>query len=352
MVSIILPCRNERESIEHSVKEALETLHKNGLEGEVVVSDSSQDGSAEIARAAGAKVIRHNREGYGLAVKEGLKEAKGDIIVLADGDATYDLEKLPDMIRELDGSDIVIGSRLKGHIEKGAMPFLHKRFGTPFINLLLFLIFGIKTSDSQSGFRAFKSKTIKELDSEIKSSAFTYNTEMFIKAKRMGLKIKEIPVNYRARKGSSKLKTYRDGTDNAKYIFMLSPFCLYLVPGVLLILLGITDLFFESLVPGLLNRATVKILFPLLGIQIVFLGLFAKTYAYTKLGEKIDFIRRIYQERKLRLFLLLGILLVVIPAILKVMGLAGMHFDILLVSALAGLQIIFNTIILSTLSIK
>ncbi len=351
-VSIILPCRDERETVGFVVKEALETLKKNGIEGEVIVSDSSTDGSAEIARKAGAKVIEHGKEGYGLAIKEGLKEAIGDITVSADADGAHDLEALPELVKALDHADIAIGSRFDGEIDDDAMPFLHRILGTPLLNFLLFVFFGIKVSDSQSGFRAARTSVFKKLDRETRSTAFTYNTETLIKAKKMGLKISEVPIHSRPRRGSSKLRTYRDGTANIKYILMLAPFSFYAIVGGVLLLLGAAELAAGNFLPAILDRPTVTIFFPILGVQIIFLGLFIKTYAVTKLGERIGFIDSFYRAGKQKLLLALGGMLIVIPAALRLVGLAGDNFDLLLVSAVIGVQVAFNVGLLSTLSVK
>ncbi|MCL4392495.1 glycosyltransferase family 2 protein [Patescibacteria group bacterium] len=351
-VSIILPCRDERDMVGSVVKEALEALKKNGIDGEIIVSDSSTDGSAEIARAAGARVVEHGKEGYGLAIKAGLNMATGDVAVSADADGAHDLEALPELVKALDHSDIAIGSRFDGNIEDGAMPLLHRILGTPLLNVLLFVFFGIRVSDSQSGFKAVRTATFKKLDSEIKSTAFTYNTEMLIKAKKAGLKISEVPIHCRPRRGNPKLRTYRDGTANIKYILMLAPFIFYAAVGGALFLLGAAELATRSLLPAFLNRPTVTIFFPLLGVQIIFLGLFVKTYAVTKLGERMSFIDSFYRAGKQKLLLVLGGLLIIVPAALRLFGLAGDHFDILLVSAVIGLQVVFNVGILSTLSVK
>ncbi len=334
------------------VKEALETLKKNGIEGEVIVSDSSTDGSADIARESDATVVQHGKEGYGWAIKEGLKKATGDITVLADADGAHDLRELPKLLKARDHGDIAIGSRFDGDIEDGAMPFLHRILGTPLLNVLLFIFFGIKVSDSQSGFRALKTDTFKKLDRTITSTSFTYNTEMLIKAKKMGLTISETPIHCRARRGNPKLKTYRDGTANIKYIFMLAPFLFYAVLGGVLLLLGAAELAAGNFLPVILNRPTVTIFFPILGVQIIFLGLFIKTYAVTKLGEQMSFIDSFYRAGKQKLLLALGGILVVIPAALRLLGLAGDNFDLLLVSAIIGVQVAFNVGFLSALSVK
>lgn len=342
-ISIVLPCRNEKESIGGCLQEIGQILKEKNLAGEVIVSDSSADGSAEIAAAAGATVIRHGREGYGLAVREGVAAAANDVIVYADADGTYSFREIPNLLKELEENDLVVGSRLRGKIESGAMPLAHRFLGTPFLNFLLSLFFGVNISDSQSGYRALKRKTFKALN--LKTNGMEFATEMLIKAKKNNLKIKEIPITYSRRKGNSKLRPYKDGFAHVKYILMQAPLAFYFTVGGILFLIGL----FGHLFGG---TATVKILFPFLGAQVFFLGLFAKTYLSTKFDEENKFIREFYSTFKLKTGLTVGLLLILIPILLKIFGLAADIFDPLLASTIIGLQIIFNSFILSSLSIK
>jgi len=350
-ISVILPCRNEEEAIGFCLEEIKKTLRDKHLDAEIIVSDSSTDNSAEIASQKGVRVIKHNQKGYGLAIKEGIKNASGEIIIFADADGTYDFKEIPKFIEALKNYDIVIGSRLLGNIENGAMPFSHKIFGIPFLNFLLLILFNIKISDSQSGFRALKKETFNKLN--LKTNGMEFATEMLIKAKREKLKIKEIPINYFKRKGGiSKLKPYRDGLVHLKYIFMQSPIAIYFTVGGILFVFGLLGHLFGQEVGYFLNSATVKILFPLVGIQILFLGLFAKTHLYIQFEEKDEFIKRFYSIFKLKIAIILGSILIIIPFLFKITGGIGTFFDLFFVLTIIGLQIIFNSIILSVLSIK
>lgn len=342
-ISIILPCRNERESVGDCIKEIKEVLADHKIDSEIIVSDSSKDGSDKIARHEGAKVIKHDLEGYGVALKEGIKPAEGNIIVYADADGTYDFKEIPNFLNELKNNDIVMGSRFKGKIENGAMPFSHRFVGITLLNALLFLLFGIRVSDSQSGYRALRRETFLTLD--LKTKGMEFSTEMLIKARKNNLKIKEIPISYACRKGNSKLRPYKDGFAHIKYILMQVPLAAYFAVGGILFLLGLLGHFIGG-------TATVKILFPFIGIQITFLGLFAKTYLYAKLDEKIEFIQKFYSIFKLKTGISIGSLLILLPLLLKILGLTAGIFDPLFVSTIIGLQIIFNSLILSSLSIK
>ncbi len=354
LISVVLPCRNEKETLEACLKEIKSTAENNNLPIEIIVSDSSEDGSGAIAERGGAVLVEHGTEGYGFAVKEGVRHAKGTIIIYADADGTYRFSELPNFLKVLEGADIVIGSRLKGHVEKGAMPLPHRFFGTPLFNTLLRICFGIGISDSQSGYRAMRRQTFLELD--LKTNGMEFATEMIIKAKQKHFVIAEIPIEYLRRKGISKLRRYRDGFAHMKYILLQAPLAYYLSTGAFLFALGVFSLALAHSapfpIPAILNSATVKMLFPILGIQLLFFGCFAKTYLASRLGEQNESMKKFYAVFKLQSAIMLGALFIAIPLAFKILGAGDMIFEPLLVSTIVGLQIIFNSVLLSTLSIK
>jgi len=321
---------------------------KKNLTIEIIVSDSSKDGSDEIAKRKGALLIKHDMEGYGFAIREGVRHAKGEIVIYADADNTYHFADIPKFLEKLEEADIVIGSRFSGRIEKGAMPLSHRFLGTPLFNILLRFIFGIKISDSQSGYRAMRKKTFSELN--LKTDGMEFATEMIIKAKKKNMKIKEIPIDYSKRKGVSKLRRYRDGMAHLKYILVQTPLAFYFTSGIFFFVVGITSLILANLplqnLPALFNSATVKILFPILGIELIFLGFFAKTILYTKYKEENEFIRSFYLTIKFRTAIFISSLLILIPIIFKLAGHTDQLFEIFLMSTILGIQIIFNLLIL------
>src|SRR5262249_7202648 len=138
-LSIILPCLNEARTVGACVRQGLAGLESGSLCGEVLVVDNgSDDGSAEIAEAAGARVVREPERGKGKAFRRGVSEARGAVILMADADGTYDLTNLAPFVDPLrNGADMVIGNRLKGTIHSGAVPLLHRYFGNPFFSLLI-----------------------------------------------------------------------------------------------------------------------------------------------------------------------------------------------------------------------
>lgn len=221
-VSVVLPCLDEAGGVVIAVQEAIEGLRAAGLSGEVTVVDNgSTDGSAVAAAAVGATVVCEPRRGYGMAIRRGLEMARGDVIVLADADSSYDLRQLGDLVhRVAQGADVVVGTRSRDSVETGAMPWLHRRVGTPGLNLLLALATGRWFCDSQSGFRAFRREPLLYLGCT--AAGMEFASEMLLLAHRAGLRIDEVPVRYRRRTGASKLRPVGDGLRHCRLLLRLA----------------------------------------------------------------------------------------------------------------------------------
>jgi glycosyltransferase involved in cell wall biosynthesis len=219
-ISVVMPCLNEGTTIGKCVREAKAALKKNGLDGEIVVSDNgSTDNSVAIARRKGARVVFQKKKGYGNAYLKGLYAARGTYIIIADSDMTYPMHKLGEFVEELrNGNDFVIGSRLKGKIMPGAMPPLHRYIGNPILTGILNLLFHTGVSDAHCGMRGFTKKAF--LCMQLKSPGMEFASEMVIRASQLKLSIKEIPIDYYARsdKSASKLNSFRDGWRHLKFM--------------------------------------------------------------------------------------------------------------------------------------
>ena len=239
-VSVVLPCLDEAESVGACVHEALEVLAAAGIPSEVVVVDNgSSDGSPELAAAAGARVVNEEYPGYGSALRAGFSAARGDIIVMADADSTYDLPKIPELVRPIadDEADLVLGTRLDAATRR-TMPWSHRFLGTPALTFLVARACGRRVStDSQSGFRAFRRRDIKKLD--LRSTGMELASEMLIRAARAGYRITEVPTTYRVRVGESKLETLSDGWRHLQLILLLAPDLLLIGPGAALLFVGV-----------------------------------------------------------------------------------------------------------------
>lgn len=238
-VTVVLPCLNEEASVGLVVEEALRTMESAGIAGEVLVVDNgSHDRSAEVALAAGARVIEEHRRGYGRALRSGISEAAGNIVVMADADWTYDMTKLPLLVEPIsrDVADITIGSRLHD-AARDTMPLLHKYVGTPTLTALVRHAGGYTDlPDSQSGFRCFRKEAIIGLG--LTSDGMEFASEMLIKSSRRRLRVVDIPTGYRKRIGTSKLNTLADGWRHLRLILLLAPDILLLAPGAVLFVAG------------------------------------------------------------------------------------------------------------------
>ncbi len=239
-ITVVLPCFNEEQSVGHCVEEALGAMCEAGITGEVIVVDNnSTDNSINIALGHGARVLSEPHRGYGSAIRAGIEAARGEIVVMADADMTYELSAIPRLLAPIlaERADLVIGERLSGATHR-SMPFLHRFAGTPLLSLLIRRASGnIRVRDSQSGFRAFRRSTILEIG--LTSTGMEFASEMLIRAARAGLRIEEIPTSYRVRIGSSKLKMFSDGLRHLRQILLLAPHLMLITPGVVLFTVGV-----------------------------------------------------------------------------------------------------------------
>lgn len=240
MVSVILPCLNEEESITQTIEEAWQGLAAGGYEGEVVVVDNgSTDRSVGLALAAGARVVCEEQRGYGAALRRGIAEAHGQIGVMADADLTYDLPRLGELVALVeDGADLSMACRLDG-MNSGTMPFLHRLLGTPVLSFMLRRVTRgeVTVRDSQSGYRAFDLERIRAL--HLQGDGMEFASEMLFQASLSSYQIAETRLPYRARVGESKLNTVEDGLRHLKLLTLLAPRMALLWPGVMLALVGL-----------------------------------------------------------------------------------------------------------------
>lgn len=239
-LSIVMPCLNEVRSIGKRVQQAILVLAEIGVTGEVIVADNgSSDGSFEIARVEGAKVVSVPERGYGSALMAGIEAAQGMYVLMADADESHDLTHIPRFLKELrTGQDLVIGNRFRGGITKGAMPLLHRYIGNPALTGLGRLFFKSKCGDFHCGMRAFKKESYALMD--IRSTGMEFASEMVVKATVLHMKVSEVPTIQLpdGRDHPPHLRTWRDGWRHLRFLLMYSPRWLFLYPGTALIALG------------------------------------------------------------------------------------------------------------------
>ena len=241
-LSIVMPCLNEAETLEVCIKKALTFLKSNNVSGEVIIADNgSTDGSQQIAIDCGARVVPVPHKGYGNALKGGIEASKGKYVIQGDADDSYDFSSLMPYVEKLrEGYDLVMGNRFKGGVEKGAMPFLHKYLGNPVLSFIGKHFFKIdQVNDFHCGLRGFNKEAVQRMD--LKTTGMEFASEMVVKAALLDMKIIEVPTTL-SRDGRSRpphLNTWGDGWRHLRFLLLYSPKWLYLIPGVLLMAVGL-----------------------------------------------------------------------------------------------------------------
>jgi glycosyltransferase involved in cell wall biosynthesis len=245
-VSIVVPCRNEELTIGEFVDWCWEGLRAAGAEGEVLIVDNSTDRSPEIAAAHGARVLPVAERGLGRAYIAAIPHIRGDYVVMGDCDLTYDFRELEGFLTALEGgAEFVMGTRLKGSIEPGAMPRLHRYFGTPLTTWILNRLYHQHFSDIHCGMRAMTLEALRRI--HLESPGWEYASEMVLKAAKLRLRTTEVPVRFlRDREGRTShhkragwRSPWKAGWDNLKVMFLYAPEALLLVPGLVLFVPGL-----------------------------------------------------------------------------------------------------------------
>jgi glycosyltransferase involved in cell wall biosynthesis len=365
----VIPCLNEATSIERCVRNARQALESRGLDGEVVVADNgSEDGSADLARAAGAQVVAEPRRGYGSAYLAGFAAARGDYIVMADADLTYDFEDIPRFVSELEsGADLVVGNRMGG-IQAGAMPWAHRYIGNPVLSGILNLFFRTGVRDAHCGMRALRRAVLPTLD--LQTTGMEFASEIVVRARKERLRISELQLHYHPRVGKSKLSSFRDGWRHLRFLLVHSPNWLFIVPGAIMAVLGaLVSLTVLFQVPILgrewrLHSMVAGSLLMIVGTQVVALGLCARAYGTYFMGEDDEWFNRMKARFRLEHGLALGALVagagVVIAAVIVGIwigrGFGALSEERLAVLAAAlivvGIQIFFSSFLISIIGLR
>jgi glycosyltransferase involved in cell wall biosynthesis len=310
-VSVVIPCLNEAVNIAECVARAESVLKHANLTGEVIVVDNgSEDGSADIARAAGAIVIEEPRRGYGRAYLSGFEAASGDYIVMIDADLTYEFEEIPRFVAELDsGAELVMGNRL-GDIQPGAMS-LTSRLGNPVMTGLLNVVHHSPVRDVQCGMRAFRRADLQRLD--LHAPGFEFASEMVIRAAKENFEVRQFPIKLHPRGGESKLAPFRDGWRNLRLILVHSPDTLFILPGALMAAAGIlieAAVFGHLTVFGrgwYLHALIAGAALVIVGAQVISLGICGRAYATFVMGEPDPLFERLGRRFGLGHALLVGV---------------------------------------------
>ncbi len=290
-LSVVIPCLNECETLAACIEIAQRAIAANHIAGEVIVADNgSTDGSVEIARRMGARVVAVSARGYGSALMGGIAAARGEFIIMADADASYDFAEIPRFVEKLrKGFELVQGCRLPaggGTVLPGAMPLLHRWWGNPLFSWMARHWFHAPVRDVYCGMRGFRKDAYQRLNQQCTGMEFA--TEMIIKASLFHLRFAEVPITLHPdgrKQHAPHLKTFRDGWRTLRFFLIYSPRWLFLIPGAALILLGILG--YCLALPGVeIGRVTFDVhtlLFAsvaiLCGYQAIVFAIFTKTFA-------------------------------------------------------------------------
>jgi glycosyltransferase involved in cell wall biosynthesis len=376
--TILMPCLNEALTVQSCIEKAKAYLTKRGILGEVLIADNgSTDGSQSLARAAGARVVEIENRGYGAALIGGIEAAQGRFVIMADADDSYnfgDLDGFVDRLRH--GFKLVVGNRFKGGIVPGAMPVLNRYLGNPVLSFLGRKLFSSSIGDFHCGMRGFDRQAILELD--LRASGMEFASEMIVKASLAQISIAEVPTTLSpdGRQRSPHLRPWRDGWRHLRFMLLRSPHWLFLYPGLLTTLFGLTGAAVLTMgpvpVPGLFTLDINALLYfsiaAVFGVQISFFGLVAFALARKmKLRIASGFLEKLLRLQSLEKAILVGVCLVflgVSGAIYAILQWGHVSFGALVptemmritipsVTILAiGMQVVFGGLLLGFIEIE
>jgi glycosyltransferase involved in cell wall biosynthesis len=363
LVSLIVPTKNEAETISQVIQRAKVIFEEMGIEGEIIVADSSTDGTSNIAALSGASVVIPKKAGYGNAYIAGFQKAQGTYLVLIDGDLTYDPSEIKKILDPLLSGryDMVMGSRLKGKVLPGSMPSLHRYIGNPFLTWLLNRLFSTGISDAHCGFRAITRQALEMLD--LRTGGMEFASEMVIEASRKGLRMAEVPITYYPRKGKSKLNSFSDGWRHLRFMMLYRPAPFLFIPGLVAFALGLT-LNVEVQLQGWsrMHSMILGSLLLLIGYQLLLAGLYFGAFgeAYGKSASS-RFARKLMSYHSLEKELVAGIILLIAGIVLglkvllswKAVGFGTLYeiqtATIAMILTILGIQTIFSGMFISLL---
>ena len=273
-ITIVIPCLNEDKVIGNVIKDCWIGL-ENNRDHQILIVDSGTDKSGDIARNMGADVISPLRQGLGQAYLDAIPHIKGDYIVMGDADGTYDYKELGNFITKLnDGYEYVMGTRMKGWIEKGSMPKLHQYFGTPLTTWILNRLFNLHFSDIHCGMRSMTKEAMIKID--LRSRSWEYASEMVIKSGLLKLRTAEVPIHfYKDKNGrlshhkrSGWFSPWYAGWINLKIMLLYAPNFVFFIPGIIALIAGVLIIVTSSL--GLIDNF--RLHSSLLGFALVTIG--------------------------------------------------------------------------------
>ncbi len=289
-VTIVMPCLNEALTVGTCIQKALAALQKANINGEVVIGDNgSTDGSQEIATKLGARVVPVAKRGYGAALQAGIAAARGRYIIMGDSDDSYDFSNIDPFVERLrSGDELVMGNRFRGGIKPGAMPWHHRYIGNPVLTGILNLFFRTPIGDAHCGLRGFRKDAYERLG--LTTTGMEFASEMVVKASLSKQKISEVPIILYpdGRDRPPHLRSFRDGWRHLRFLLLLCPLWLYLIPAAFLLTVGLGLMAWLTPGPQTVGRVVFDVNTMLMGTMMVFVGYqlawlggFAKTHGWT-----------------------------------------------------------------------
>jgi glycosyltransferase involved in cell wall biosynthesis len=330
-LTILMPCLNEAKTISLCLDKALGFLERAGIEGELLVADNgSTDGSVKIAEDCGARVVHVSKRGYGATLLEGIKQARGTYVIMADSDGSYDFDRLEPFMEKFDeGYELVIGDRFRGGIAPGAMRPLHRYVGNPILSLVGRLFFPTGVSDFHCGLRGCRRESALSLG--LSMSGMEFASEMIVRASLRGLKIAEVPTTLSpdGRSRPPHLRTWRDGWRHLRFLLLFCPRWLFLYPGLAILAFGavVTALLLPgpvSVAPGVtldIHTLIIGCLALLVGTQCVSFALISRRYAAKRGFLPVPQYGRFWSLFSLERFLLAA-------ALLMILGIGGIAYSV------------------------
>ena len=280
-LTILMPCLNEARTLPECIAKARGFLERTGIDGEVLVADNgSTDGSQDVARAAGARVVPVPVRGYGAALNTGIAAAHGRYVIMGDSDGSYDFGRLEGYVERLrGGADLVMGNRFAGGIAPGAMPLLHRYLGNPVLSFVGRLFFRIPIRDFHCGLRGVARDPIVNL--ELVTPGMEFASEMIAKAALAHMRIEEVPTTLSpdGRDRPPHLRTWRDGWRHLRFLLLFCPRWLFLYPGLALMVAGLGGFALAAASPAFVERIHFLLYMSastILGAQMIQLGVLSK----------------------------------------------------------------------------
>jgi glycosyltransferase involved in cell wall biosynthesis len=314
-ISIVIPSLNEELTMADFVDWCLEGLKKADVRGEILIIDSGSDRAGDIALEHGARVLKTPKRGLGRAYQDALPYIRGKFILMGDCDCTYDFRELAPFVKEFRaGAEFVMGSRFRGYIEPGAMPPLHRYFGTPGTTWILNTIFSSHFSDIHCGMRGISKAAFVRMD--LQSQSWQYASEMVLKSVHMQLRTAEVPIRFlKDREGrlshhkrSGWFSPWQAAWINLQAMFVYGADFFLFKPGLFLLALGSCLTFplaFGPITLGPITFSTYWMLLgvslALLGMQCVYMGVLAKVFFDYSGETKAKWFRRFSYTRAVSL---------------------------------------------------